>query len=129
MPRQPERDQLRLHDVHPPHPNFAQGGPPQSLVNLGPGPPPPPLPPTAGHPGAPPPNGVLLNGNGPPPLQGGPPGPPPPPNGGLTEVAIQAGVPVPKEMHPAIARLASANEQTWLLLGGFIISYSVRSCR
>jgi hypothetical protein len=115
MPRQPERE-LRLHDPHAPPHAFASGPPPPPLAAIGQ--PPvglaggPPLPP--GPPGA----GPLVNGTGPPPPL--PPGPGAP-NGlaahGPSPVVGPAGVQPPRDQNPVIAKLAQANETTWLLLG------------
>lgn len=107
MPRQPERD-VRLHEPHGMHSGFGPGGPPPMVQ----GPPP--------HPGPPPPG--FTNGNGPLNVNGAPNGPPP----AIPEAAIAAGIPPPRDVHPALAKLASANEQTWLLLGASINMSVVR---
>jgi general transcriptional corepressor CYC8 len=95
-PRQAERERdVRLHEIHP-HPHVL--GPPPSH---GPGHPPPPH--VNGGMPAP---GALVNG------------PPHPAHQMVSPTVVPApangGQPVP----PSIQKLASANEQTWLLIGG-----------
>jgi hypothetical protein len=106
MPRQPERDPLRLHDPHPPP---GVGGP----HPFGPGASLPAL--TVAPPGVSGPGG-LVNGNGPPPPALIPAGPGGAPNGHGPSPVISAA-PAREPALPILAKLAQANETTWLLLG------------